>query len=187
MRPPPRRRSPSSSPPGRAVVALPHDGRLAAAPGLQVTVEAVVGEVEAPVGEPARPRRTPRGVEDAAERPGEADAEIFDHAAPVPLGIIHRPALQLFERAHAEAPHQSGDLRALDVLRRGPPNDRVAHGRSYDIPSSMTDNVRLDREGALATVTLSRPERRNSLSDAMLTDLGRVVTELRDDAAEVGQ
>jgi enoyl-CoA hydratase len=46
----------------------------------------------------------------------------------------------------------------------------------------MTDNVRLDREGALATVTLSRPERRNSLSDAMLTDLGRVVTELRDDA-----
>ena len=47
----------------------------------------------------------------------------------------------------------------------------------------MTDNVRLDREGALATVTLSRPERRNSLSDAMLTDLGRVVTELRDDAA----
>jgi enoyl-CoA hydratase/carnithine racemase len=47
----------------------------------------------------------------------------------------------------------------------------------------MTDNVRLDREGALATVTLSRPERRNSLSDAMLTDLGRVVSELRDDAA----
>jgi enoyl-CoA hydratase/carnithine racemase len=47
----------------------------------------------------------------------------------------------------------------------------------------MTDNVHLDRDGALATVTLSRPERRNSLSDAMLTDLGRVVTELRDDAA----
>jgi enoyl-CoA hydratase/carnithine racemase len=47
----------------------------------------------------------------------------------------------------------------------------------------MTDNVRLDREGALATVTLDRPERRNSLSDAMLTDLGRAVTELRDDAA----
>jgi enoyl-CoA hydratase/carnithine racemase len=46
----------------------------------------------------------------------------------------------------------------------------------------MTDNVRLEREGALATVTLSRPDRRNALSDAMLTDLGRVVTELRDDA-----
>ena len=33
----------------------------------------------------------------------------------------------------------------------------------------MTDNVRLDRDGAIATVTLNRPERRNSLSDAMLT------------------
>ena len=47
----------------------------------------------------------------------------------------------------------------------------------------MTDNVRLDRDGTLATVTLNCPERRNSLSDAMLTDLGRVVTELRDDAS----
>lgn len=46
----------------------------------------------------------------------------------------------------------------------------------------MTDNVRLDREGALAVVTLDRPERRNALSDPMLTDLGRVLTELRDDA-----
>ena len=47
----------------------------------------------------------------------------------------------------------------------------------------MTDNVRLDRDGAIATVTLNRPERRNSLSDAMLTDLGAVVSALRDDAA----
>ena len=46
----------------------------------------------------------------------------------------------------------------------------------------MTDNVRLDRDGAVATVTLNRPERRNALSDAMLTDLGTVVSELRDDA-----
>jgi len=47
----------------------------------------------------------------------------------------------------------------------------------------MTDNVRLDRDGAIATVTLNHPERRNSLSDAMLTDLGAVVSALRDDAA----
>ena len=47
----------------------------------------------------------------------------------------------------------------------------------------MTDNVRLDRDGAIATVTLNRPERRNSLSDAMLTELGAVVSALRDDAA----
>jgi enoyl-CoA hydratase/carnithine racemase len=47
----------------------------------------------------------------------------------------------------------------------------------------MTDNVRLDRDGPIATVTLNRPDRRNALSDPMLTDLGRAVTELRDDAS----
>ncbi|HVQ76396.1 MAG TPA: enoyl-CoA hydratase/isomerase family protein [Candidatus Binatia bacterium] len=46
----------------------------------------------------------------------------------------------------------------------------------------ITDNLRLERTGPIATVTLDRPERRNSLSDAMLTDLGRALAELRDDA-----
>jgi enoyl-CoA hydratase len=46
----------------------------------------------------------------------------------------------------------------------------------------MLDNVMLDRAGPIATVTLNRPERRNSLSDAMLGDLAAVLTELRDDA-----
>ena len=43
------------------------------------------------------------------------------------------------------------------------------------------DNVTLVREGLLATVTLARPDRRNSLSDAMLADLATAFTELRDD------
>jgi len=46
----------------------------------------------------------------------------------------------------------------------------------------MGDNVSLVRDGAIATVTLNRPERRNSLSDAMLTELGAAFGELRDDA-----
>src|SRR5436309_8603115 len=50
-------------------------------------------------------------------------------------------------------------------------------------PRVMGDNVTLVRDGALATVTLNRPDRRNSLSDAMLTDLGAAFGELRDDAA----
>src|SRR5438874_3393472 len=45
----------------------------------------------------------------------------------------------------------------------------------------MGDNVTLVRDGAIATVTLNRPDRRNSLSDAMLTDLGAAFVELRDD------
>src|SRR5262245_35770276 len=44
------------------------------------------------------------------------------------------------------------------------------------------ENVWLARDGAIATVTLNRPERRNALSDALLTDLAGVFAELRDDA-----
>ncbi len=46
----------------------------------------------------------------------------------------------------------------------------------------MSSNVTLARAGAIATVTLNRPDRRNSLSDAMLTDLAAAFGELRDDA-----
>src|SRR6266705_937583 len=47
----------------------------------------------------------------------------------------------------------------------------------------MGENVLLTRDGVIATVTLNRPDRRNSLSDPMLTELGAAFTELRDDAA----
>ena len=42
-------------------------------------------------------------------------------------------------------------------------------------------NLTLTRDGVIATVTLNRPDRRNSLSDEMLTELGAAFTELRDD------
>jgi enoyl-CoA hydratase/carnithine racemase len=47
----------------------------------------------------------------------------------------------------------------------------------------MGDHVLLDRDGLIATVTLNRPDRRNSLSDPMLIELGAAFAELRDDAA----
>ncbi len=46
----------------------------------------------------------------------------------------------------------------------------------------MSDQVAVKREGAVVTLVLDRPDRRNSLSDAMLTDLGLALAELRDDA-----
>jgi len=46
----------------------------------------------------------------------------------------------------------------------------------------MSDNVTLARDGAVATLTLNRPDRRNSLSDPMLTELGAALADLRDDA-----
>ena len=45
------------------------------------------------------------------------------------------------------------------------------------------ENVKIERDGVIATVTLNRPDRRNSLSDPMLTDLGAAFAELRDDTA----
>jgi enoyl-CoA hydratase/carnithine racemase len=47
----------------------------------------------------------------------------------------------------------------------------------------MPDNIALARDGGLVTVTLSRPDRRNSLSDEMLTDLAAAFAQLRDDAS----
>ena len=45
----------------------------------------------------------------------------------------------------------------------------------------MGENVTLVRDGRIATITLNRPDRRNSLSDPMLAALGATVAELRDD------
>ena len=45
----------------------------------------------------------------------------------------------------------------------------------------MAGNVRLERKGLIATVTLDRPDRRNSLSDEMLSDLVSAFSALRDD------
>jgi enoyl-CoA hydratase/carnithine racemase len=42
-------------------------------------------------------------------------------------------------------------------------------------------NVTVDRDGLVATVTLNRPERRNSLSDEMLGELSEALSALRDD------
>jgi enoyl-CoA hydratase/carnithine racemase len=46
----------------------------------------------------------------------------------------------------------------------------------------VASNVSVRRDGAVATVTLDRPDRRNALSDAMLTELAAAFAELRDDA-----
>ena len=46
----------------------------------------------------------------------------------------------------------------------------------------MGDNVTVARTGQITTVTLNRPDRRNSLSDAMLNELAVAFAELRDDA-----
>jgi enoyl-CoA hydratase/3-hydroxyacyl-CoA dehydrogenase len=48
---------------------------------------------------------------------------------------------------------------------------------------SIGENVTLARSGPTATLVLNRPERRNSLSDPMLTELAAALGELRDDVS----
>jgi enoyl-CoA hydratase/carnithine racemase len=45
----------------------------------------------------------------------------------------------------------------------------------------MPQDVSLTREGPVATLTLDRPDRRNALSDSLLTQLASALAELRDD------
>ena len=47
----------------------------------------------------------------------------------------------------------------------------------------MGENVTVTRDGPIVTVTLNRPDHRNSLSDPMLSELGAAFAELRDDTA----
>src|SRR5262245_8821687 len=81
--------------------------------------------------------------------------------------------------SHEQRPHGT-------VLRhRSQPEHATGKGmrrRARPRPTIMSENVTLVRSGSIATVTLNRPDRRNSLSDAMLTELGAAFAELRDDA-----
>ena len=45
----------------------------------------------------------------------------------------------------------------------------------------MYENVTLERQDGIATLTMNRPDRRNALSDVLLTDLSSALGALRDD------
>src|SRR4029453_533617 len=75
-------------------------------------------------------------------------------------------------------------LRPLDREHpRGPPPSPRRRERHLTPENAMitTANITVARDGVVATVTLNRPDRRNSLSDEMLADLGAAFAELRDD------
>src|SRR5207253_4207769 len=73
-----------------ARLADPDERRLVAPRSVEVTVEAVVGDVELPAHEPLRERRLP--VEHAVEllRPAEPGG----HLAPEAVGILDRPLIE---------------------------------------------------------------------------------------------
>jgi enoyl-CoA hydratase/carnithine racemase len=69
-----------------------------------------------------------------------------------------------------------------DVNSR-PPRTRLVSNTGIPYHPRMAENVSLHRDGAIATVTMNRPDRRNALSDPMLIDLAAAFSELRDDTS----
>ena len=66
----------------------------------------------------------------------------------------------------------------LMVDGRGDPNTSTDYRDAVEALFTLSWTLRfaLKREGAVATLVLNRPDRRNSLSDAMLTDLGAALS-----------
>ena len=60
---------------------------------------------------------------------GELDAHVLDCRRPEPLGVVDRPSHELAVVVEAVTPHQPDDVRALERLRIGLPDD-FGHGPS---------------------------------------------------------
>ncbi len=92
-----------------AVVALPGDGRPGAAAGIQVAVDAVVGEVQTAAWEPLRPGHPAGAVQHSRVRCRPPHTQVAHHGVPVPLQVADRAALQLGQGRDAVGAHEARD------------------------------------------------------------------------------
>ncbi len=79
-------------------------------------------------------------------------------------------------------PDATGCLWGPAVARPRRPVTLRASWIAWYRPRVVGENVTLLLQGRIATVTLNRPDRRNALSDAMLTELATAFAEVRDNA-----
>jgi hypothetical protein len=89
-------------------------------------VNAVPGEVQLPADEPGRPFDPAGGVHHLLPRLGELEAEILDDRRPEPLRLLHGDAVERVVAVHVEPPREAGQVRGLDPLGVGPP-DEISH------------------------------------------------------------
>ena len=99
------------------------DERLVAGTFARPAVHAGAGDVEAAAVEPRRPLPAARRVDDGRPRLRELDPEVGDDLRPEALGLLDRDPVQLRVRARVESAHQPGEVRALDELRGGLPDE----------------------------------------------------------------
>jgi hypothetical protein len=109
--------------PGGAVLSLPQARDC----GSVVPVEAVPGDVDLPVQEPAAPLGTSRTVLNSRVRLEPLDPDFFHHGVPKGFGLLAGESQKLFAIGEAEFLHEPKDVGLLDPRSRWLP-DPVAGG-----------------------------------------------------------
>src|SRR5439155_3511742 len=102
-----------------AVFSLPDDRGIRAA---DITIQAIVDEVQFSAGEPARPFDAPRLVENLTIGLEPGDAGFLDHPGPEFLDPAGRIAQKLLAIAEAQAAQEPPDIGRFNPFLRGFPD-----------------------------------------------------------------
>ena len=102
---------------------------LAPAAGLDMPIQAVVGEVEPAARKPAGPPDAAGVVQHSRVRRRPPDAEISLRRRRIPLEVGHGAALELGQRGDPVGAHEAADPRALDGVEGGAPDDVTGFDR----------------------------------------------------------
>ena len=112
-----------------SLFALPQDGSPVRS-GAGPPVDAVVGEVDGPAGEPSGPGPPVRLVQDLPIGLVELDPQVLHHGVPEPCDVVLGALHELVVGADPVGPHEPGDVGPLHVISRRSPND-LAHERPF--------------------------------------------------------
>ena len=141
----------------RPVLRLGDHRGLAAAARRDVPVDAVVGQVEPPALEPARPGDALGLVEHAPVGREPVQAQVARDRVPVPLGVRDRAPLQVFQGREAVLPHEAAHAGARGRLGVGPPDDLGdVHGSSSPRRRARRRRSGATPRGARATRSAAR-------------------------------
>ena len=116
-----------SEPAALPLLSFPDDGRVVAARGPSMAVEAVVGQIDLPADKPARPGDAVAGIQKRIKRPVELDAEVLDDRVPEPLDVRRGAGDQLAIAGDPVPLHEAADVRILDDLLGWFPDVSVRH------------------------------------------------------------
>ena len=120
-------------------------------------VYAIPGDVQGPADEPGRPFRSARNVHYLVPRARELQAHVLDRCGPEPLRILLRPALKSPVVVESMPAHQPDDVRPVEHLLRGRPDD-LGHGAGSVVEGDLTSVL------AVANLVRTNKRRREAYS-----------------------